>query len=43
MKIFADENIPSRTVEELRGLGHDVLDIRGTAVDSNKRTPETEI
>ena len=26
-----DENIPSRTVEELRGLGHDVLDIRGTA------------
>jgi predicted nuclease of predicted toxin-antitoxin system len=31
MKIFVDENIPSRTVEELRGLGHDVLDIRGTA------------
>ncbi len=30
MKIFVDENIPSRTVEELRGLGHDVLDIRGT-------------
>lgn len=29
MKIFADENIPIRTVEELRGLGHDVLDIRG--------------
>jgi predicted nuclease of predicted toxin-antitoxin system len=31
MKVFMDENIPSRTVEELRGLGHDVLDIRGTA------------
>ena len=31
MKIFVDENIPSRTVEELRRLGHDVLDIRGTA------------
>jgi predicted nuclease of predicted toxin-antitoxin system len=31
MKIFVDENIPSHTVEELRGLGHDVLDIRGTA------------
>jgi len=28
MKIFVDENIPNRTVEELRGLGHDVLDIR---------------
>jgi predicted nuclease of predicted toxin-antitoxin system len=31
MKVFVDENIPSRTVEELRSLGHDVLDIRGTA------------
>ena len=30
MKLFVDENIPSRTVEELRALGHDVLDIRGT-------------
>ena len=30
MKIFVDENIPNRTVEELRVLGHDVLDIRGT-------------
>ena len=30
MKLFVDENIPSRTVEEVRGLGHDVLDIRGT-------------
>ena len=31
MKLFVDENIPSRTVQELRALGHDVLDIRGTA------------
>ena len=30
MKIFVDENIPSRAVQELRALGHDVLDIRGT-------------
>ena len=39
MKIFVDENIPSRTVEELRGLGHDVLDIRGTpdqGIDDDK-------
>ena len=31
MKICVDENIPSVTVQELRLLGHDVLDIRGTA------------
>ena len=30
MRLFVDENIPTRTVEELRALGHDVLDIRGT-------------
>ena len=30
MKIFVDENIPSRTVHELQALGHEVLDIRGT-------------
>ena len=30
MKIFVDENIPRMTVEHLRGLGHDVRDIRGT-------------
>jgi len=30
MKIFIDENIPLVTVRELRGLGHDVKDIRGT-------------
>jgi len=31
MKIFVDENIPSMTVRALREMGHDVLDIRGTA------------
>src|SRR5688572_23345372 len=31
MRIFVDENIPNRTVAELQTLGHDVLDIRGTA------------
>lgn len=31
MKICVDENIPNVTVQELRLLGHDVLDIRGTA------------
>jgi predicted nuclease of predicted toxin-antitoxin system len=31
MKICVDENIPLRTGLELRRLGHDVLDIRGTA------------
>ena len=30
MKIIVDENIPNVTVQELRTLGHDVLDIRGT-------------
>lgn len=30
MKILVDENIPSMTVEALRKLGNDVLDIRGT-------------
>ncbi len=30
MKILVDENIPLMTVETLRKLGHDVLDIRGT-------------
>lgn len=31
MKICVDENIPLITVGELKNLGHDVLDIRGTA------------
>ena len=31
MKIFADENIPNRTVHELVAMGHEVLDFRGTA------------
>lgn len=30
MKICVDENIPLVTVTELRNLGHDVLDVRGT-------------
>jgi len=30
MRILVDENIPSMTVKELRTLGHDVIDIRGT-------------
>lgn len=30
MKILVDENIPSMTVESLRNLGNDILDIRGT-------------
>jgi hypothetical protein len=25
MRLYADENVPSRTVEELRRLDHDVL------------------
>ena len=30
MKILVDEHIPLMTVQELRVLGHDVRDIRGT-------------
>jgi predicted nuclease of predicted toxin-antitoxin system len=30
MRILVDENIPTITVETLRAMGHDVLDIRGT-------------
>lgn len=30
MRILVDENIPNITIRELRALGHDVLDIRGT-------------
>jgi predicted nuclease of predicted toxin-antitoxin system len=31
MKILVDENIPLLTVEQLRKMGHDVCDIRGTS------------
>ena len=31
MKICVDENIPLVTVVELKKLGHDVLDVRGTS------------
>jgi predicted nuclease of predicted toxin-antitoxin system len=30
MDILVDENIPLASVEQLRKMGHDVLDIRGT-------------
>ena len=30
MKILVDENIPLRTVQALREMDHEVLDIRGT-------------
>lgn len=30
MKVAVDENIPLVTVDEMRHLGHDVLDVRGT-------------
>lgn len=30
MKILVDENIPLMCAEQLRDMGHDVLDIRGT-------------
>lgn len=30
MRILVDENIPNITVQGLRGVGHDVRDIRGT-------------
>jgi predicted nuclease of predicted toxin-antitoxin system len=39
MKILVDENIPSMTVEALRILGNDVLDIRGTP-DEGMPDPE---
>jgi len=31
MNILVDENIPLMSAEQLREMGHDVLDIRGTA------------
>ena len=31
MRILVDENIPFITVQALRDLGHDVVDIRGTS------------
>lgn len=33
MRIIVDENIPLMTVNELRSLGHDVRDIRGTDLE----------
>jgi len=33
MRILVDENIPLMSVNELRVLGHDVMDIRGTELE----------
>ena len=33
MRVLFDENIALMTVNELRALGHDVMDIRGTAFE----------
>lgn len=33
MRIIVDENIPLMSVNELRAIGHDVLDIRGTRLE----------
>lgn len=33
MRIVVDENIPLMTVNELRSLGHNVMDIRGTDLE----------
>jgi predicted nuclease of predicted toxin-antitoxin system len=33
VRILVDENIPAMTVRALRDLGHDVLDIRGSAAE----------
>jgi len=30
MRILVDENIPSITVQALKGMGHDLIDLRGT-------------
>lgn len=32
MRILVDENIPRLTVDSLRGLGHEVKDLRGTSL-----------
>jgi predicted nuclease of predicted toxin-antitoxin system len=35
MKILVDENVPLMTVQALRGAGHDVRDIRDTALQGS--------
>lgn len=42
VKLYADENFPLRTIEELRSIGHDVLT---TFEDgrANRAVPDTEI
>ena len=36
MNIVVDENIPRRTVEALRAMGHQVIDIRGTSEEGSE-------
>ena len=43
MKILVDENIPILTANALQGLGHDVLDIRGTVHEGIKDTELWEL
>jgi predicted nuclease of predicted toxin-antitoxin system len=35
VRILVDENIPRSTVASLREMGHDVLDVRGTAAEGS--------
>ncbi len=35
MRILVDENVPKLTVQTLRSIGHDVLDVRGTPEQSS--------
>ncbi len=41
-QLYADENFPRRTVEELRNLGHDVLTAH-EAGNANKKIPDDEV
>jgi predicted nuclease of predicted toxin-antitoxin system len=41
-RLFADENFPLPVVEELRGLGHDVLTIQEAGM-ANQRFPDEAI
>ena len=43
MRVLVDENIPLRTVQTLREMGHDVHDIRGTPNEGMKDAPLWEL
>jgi hypothetical protein len=43
MKVLADENIPRRTVDGLRALGHDVADVRGWYDEGREGTPTMKL